>query len=1381
MNLEELQIIISVQSDQVQSQVNSVIGQINNLNNSVAASTAGIATSFGGMTSMLSSVAIGAALGKSIQSGMSQATRAIKTEMNQVNQEMQNSMRATSAAVNQEVQKINSQLAKGQSINVKVNSEAHMDTSQAQQDLNLLGAAFDKVINNMANSIQKLINIAPIKSESESMFDRPLATLDKSSFDGFKMNETSNIAGEKDGEYEVSFGMKDAENNWEQFIEMIKASVRGMQTEFEMFGRRGSMYPTGDGGRTTQRPADYEDRLRGLHQGGGSGSGSGGSGGSGGPAGRSGQYDTDDDVPAINELSNVMTGLNNRISTAIGSMQRYFNRTQTNAANPTADSNNTSSAFQRMNETLSDIKEEVNRIKLHLFTHLNGGGGGGNPLPGPGGAGGASGASLGAMGMGAMLRNYFAALGIGLIIKASITDAMEAVESENLFSAVFKGQEQAMRNWTNGLSTGSGQQMYNTGSNTNLKVDQNLGLNPFELRENSAYMFAMTTSMGLAQQEAMGLSQDMSILANDMASFYNLSSGEAFDKLRAGLSGETEPLKRLGIIVNETATKQYAYTNGIAKQGEVLSETQKVMARYGIIMRDTATAQGDLARTINSPSNQLRLLMTQLEMLRVNLGLAFMPIVKVILPMLVSLVNHINVAMQYVAAFTHLLFGGNTNTKTTDTAKANTKVAESLGKISTEAEKAKGSLQGFDEINQLNYQEAKPAGSTDIGEGITPTMPGGSGEELTGWTNATDEMKKKAAEAVAFFKEKFGSLSGVFDKVKESLKAIWENPSLQSAVKSFGGILADLGVILIKSFGVFFDLINPDKNPVMKIFLGILDLVLKALKGILDYLAGDGFFIVEAFLKTWALIWVTNKIFLVGEAITGVITLLKTGGLVGLIAKIFDSALLTTFGANMAKLGPGFTGFGTWIAGAFAGIGTFFAGLWASILGFLAPIGAAITGVIGGIAAALGISFGAAVALVVAAVVAIVAVIWIIVANWDEIMIWFAEKWEDLKKWGTEAWEGIKEAWSAAGEWFGEVWDGIKESGSKFWTGLKDTASESWEATKEAWDVSKQWFSDTWDTIKETGNNFWTNLKETGSDAWEGTKEAWDASKQWFSDTWDTVKTSGGIFWGWLKDTGSSAWDGTKKAWDATTGFFGGVWKTVTDSGSTFWTGMKSTGTGAWDGIKLGWDKAEGFFSTTWANISTNTGKVWGGIKTSISDAFTGVKDVFNGIVTFVSGTFKTNWGKAWDGVVSSFKTIVTGIGNVFKVPLNFIIDGINLFIAGVNKIKVPDWVPIVGGNGFSIQKIPKLAQGGIVSKSTIAEIGEAGTEAVIPLENTSFVQKFSQAIANEVGEAVKAVTSISGNGQNVEVTLELNGMELGKALAPIMQKINKKTGLVVF
>lgn len=132
-----------------------------------------------------------------------------------------------------------------------------------------------------------------------------------------------------------------------------------------------------------------------------------------------------------------------------------------------------------------------------------------------------------------------------------------------------------------------------------------------------------------------------------------------------------------------------------------------------------------------------------------------------------------------------------------------------------------------------------------------------------------------------------------------------------------------------------------------------------------------------------------------------------------------------------------------------------------------------------------------------------------------------------------------------------------------------------------------------------------------------------------------------------------------------------------------------------------------------------------------IGGVIKGLLKILNGLIDFLVGAFTGDWRRAWEGVARIFEGIMNGLTSMFKIPFNIIISGINAFLRALNKIKIPDWVPGVGGYGFSMEEIPHLAKGGIVDRPTLAVVGEAGKEAVMPLENnTGWIDNLAGQIA---------------------------------------------------
>lgn len=196
---------------------------------------------------------------------------------------------------------------------------------------------------------------------------------------------------------------------------------------------------------------------------------------------------------------------------------------------------------------------------------------------------------------------------MALIGKHLFDVASRAVESENLFNVAMGDMGSDARRFSE-------------------QVRDAFGLNAVEFRKNIATITQMAGSMGVGRQAALSMGKGVALLAADMASFFNLDIEEAFQKIQAGISGETEPLKRLGIVINETAVSEKALRDGLIKQGEEMSQAQKAVVRYALILDATANAQGDLARTMESPANQARLLTERFNEIAVEIGTKFLPV-----------------------------------------------------------------------------------------------------------------------------------------------------------------------------------------------------------------------------------------------------------------------------------------------------------------------------------------------------------------------------------------------------------------------------------------------------------------------------------------------------------------------------------------------------------------------------------------------------------------------------------------------------------------------------------------------------------------------------------------------------------------------------------
>ncbi len=184
--------------------------------------------------------------------------------------------------------------------------------------------------------------------------------------------------------------------------------------------------------------------------------------------------------------------------------------------------------------------------------------------------------------------------------------------------------------------------------------------------------------------------------------------------------------------------------------------------------------------------------------------------------------------------------------------------------------------------------------------------------------------------------------------------------------------------------------------------------------------------------------------------------------------------------------------------------------------------------------------------------------------------------------------------------------------------------------------------------------------------------------------------------------------------------------------------------------------------SPAWSTFSSTVIGVVGSIVATISDVASSIFTIFGGIIDFVTGIFTGNWEKAWNGVVDVFKGIIDGIVGIFKLPINLIIDGMNGFISGLNKIQIPDWVPAVGGMGLNIPTIPKLAQGSWFPRNNpqLAIVGDNKQEPEIVTPESKIYD-----------QTLKAIKDSGGIGkQTIEIVI-YHKFEDGKT---IIQKINQ-------
>lgn len=192
--------------------------------------------------------------------------------------------------------------------------------------------------------------------------------------------------------------------------------------------------------------------------------------------------------------------------------------------------------------------------------------------------------------------------------KSSIETASNLAEVQNVVDVTFGDNAQSINTWSREAATA-------------------FGMSELAAKQYAGTMGAMLKSSGIAEDSVTDLSKSIVQLAGDMASFYNLDISASFDKIRAGIAGETEPLRQLGINMSVANLEAYALSQGIETAWKNMSQSEQVMLRYNYLMAQTADAQGDFARTSDSLANQQRIAKLNMEQMQAALGEKLIPLV----------------------------------------------------------------------------------------------------------------------------------------------------------------------------------------------------------------------------------------------------------------------------------------------------------------------------------------------------------------------------------------------------------------------------------------------------------------------------------------------------------------------------------------------------------------------------------------------------------------------------------------------------------------------------------------------------------------------------------------------------------------------------------
>ena len=309
---------------------------------------------------------------------------------------------------------------------------------------------------------------------------------------------------------------------------------------------------------------------------------------------------------------------------------------------------------------------------------------------------------------------------IGHFIAQAVTESNKYQEDLNLFTVALGQYAAEAQNYAE-------------------KVSDVMGIDPAQWLRNQGVFNTLLTGFGDTAERAQLMSQNLTQLGYDISSFFNISIEDAMQKLQSGISGELEPLRRLGYDLSQARLEQTALNLGIKESVANMTQAEKAELRYYAIMTQVTTAQGDMARTLEAPANQLRILQAQLTQAARAIGNIFIPALNAILPYaiaVVQVIREIANALANLAGFklTDVDYSG-----VNIAAVGAGSLADNLDDAAGAAKKLKQYTAGFDELNVF-------APNTGSGSGASAGGAGGFDFDLPTYDFLGDAVQTRIGE-----------------------------------------------------------------------------------------------------------------------------------------------------------------------------------------------------------------------------------------------------------------------------------------------------------------------------------------------------------------------------------------------------------------------------------------------------------------------------------------------------------------------------------------------------------------------------------------------------------------------------------------------------------
>ena len=880
-----------------------------------------------------------------------------------------------------------------------------------------------------------------------------------------------------------------------------------------------------------------------------------------------------------------------------------------------------------------------------------------------------------------------------------------------------------------------------------------LGMSELTVKQIASRFQAMGTAMGIARGEMADMSVDLTRLAGDMSSFYNVAQEDVAQSLQSVFTGETKPLRKYGLDLTQATLKEWALKNGIDADIKSMSQMEKTMLRYQYVMANTTAAQGDFIRTADTWANQVRILKEQLKQLAGVLGTAFINALKPLVSALNSALSSIISFAQTVVNALGKIFGWKIKISNSgiasdfdSAASGADDIAGSTGKAAKNVDKMKAGLRAFDELKTIDTS------GKDSGSG------GGGGAGAAGGAGAGAGDLFQLEETESAFKSKIKDLEGLGEYIGNALKDAMDGikwDEIYEKARGFGSGLASF-------LNGLFDGKKGETllGKVGKTIAGTLNTVINASLGFTDNFDFEQFGI--------------N----LSDAVNNFFTTFDFAGLADAINGWVDGfwETVTSFFGNL-EYGDIFNGLKEFITNLSSNTIATIIGI-ATIKKFGGRIVKSICDNVGDIGGKLAIKLGekvGSIALTSVLVVGIVGVSFSLAKSLSEMFFdWYNEKYgtdydtikiEDMSFLDVVV-SGFKLSFNENGKFQILGLENLKKlfpenevvntiygllngslltafqnlSWDEFWSGFSNggTGNLVDDVKKKISDVFSgigDWFDkNVASPVSDTFEKMCISISGFFSGLWNGIKKIWEKVSSWFNDK--VVSPVSGFFEGLCTRIGQffqGAWLIVKAAWKIVSDWFNE--KVVTPIKTKFGevkTKIENAFKDAKQYVIDKWNSIKDWFeSNVIAPIKTKFGSVkdkitksFGDAKQSVTDKWSGVKkwfsehvlepikEAFKKTTDKIGGFFTSLWKSIKSGVASAFNSVISGI----ESAINGIVGGINKLISGFNNVAKKAG-EIVGQDYSGVDKVPTVSlprikgykAGGFPDRYSLFMAGENG------------------------------------------------------------------------